>query len=71
MRWQAAPTLAQRVDLRHAARKRAADADSSGFTPPATQFMPPSFTVVDLAVGWRPRRNVAVNAGVFNLTDRK
>jgi hemoglobin/transferrin/lactoferrin receptor protein len=71
MRWQAEPTLALRLDLRHAARKRASDADSSSFAPPATQFLPPSFTVVDLAVAWRPRRNVAVNAGVFNLTDRK
>ncbi len=70
MRWRAAPTLALRLDLRHAARKRASDADSSSFTPPATQFLSPSFTAIDLTLAWRPRRKVAVNAGVFNLTDR-
>lgn len=69
--WNPRRALRATLDVRHAARKRTGDVDSSGFTAPATQFIPPSWTVVDLALGWRPREWLAVNAGVFNVTGRK
>lgn len=69
--WRAREDVRLRLDVRHAARKRADDVDHSGFTAPATQFIPPAWTVVDLALNWRPRHWLSVNAGVFNLTDRK
>jgi hemoglobin/transferrin/lactoferrin receptor protein len=69
--WRPLPALRARLDVRHAARKRASEVDNSSFTAPAAQFIPPSWTVVDLALNWRARDWLTVNAGVFNLTDRK
>ncbi|MCS7101282.1 MAG: TonB-dependent hemoglobin/transferrin/lactoferrin family receptor [Burkholderiaceae bacterium] len=69
--WRALPSLRATLDVRHAARKRAGDVDNSSFTAPATQFIPPAWTVVDLALGWQPLAWLSVHAGVFNLTDRK
>ncbi len=71
VQWQILPALRTRIDVRYAAKKSASDVDSTGITPPATQFIPPASTVLDLTLAWRPRSNVAFNAGVFNLTDRK
>jgi hemoglobin/transferrin/lactoferrin receptor protein len=71
VQWQAQPALSTRLDVRHAAKKSAADIDQSAFAAPATQFAPPASTVFDLTAHWRIARRIALNAGVFNLTDRK
>lgn len=69
--WQLHDSARLRLDVRHAARKRAGEVDNSGFAAPATQFIPPAWTVMDVALAWRPLPWLAVNAAVFNLTDRK
>ncbi len=69
--WRARDELRLKLDVRHAARKRAGDVDNSSFTAPAAQFIPPSATVLDLALTWQPLAWLAINAGVFNVTDRK
>jgi hemoglobin/transferrin/lactoferrin receptor protein len=68
--WQATPSLRPRVDLRYAGQKPEGEVDSSGLGV-AQQFNPPAHWLLDLGLHWAAARNVAINVGVFNLTDRK
>lgn len=60
-----------RLDMTHYQRKKASDVDDSGFVAPVTQFRTPAATVFDLTGQWRIRRDLRLNAGVYNLGDRK
>lgn len=40
-------------------------------TPPATQFLTPSYTTLDLSGFYRINPHLGVTAGIFNLTDKK
>lgn len=61
-----------RVDVTHRAAKRASDIDNaSAITPPAVQFATPEATTLDLSGQWRIRKDLRLNLGLFNLTDRK
>lgn len=57
-----------RLDAAHRAAKNRSDVD---FTSTASQFATPSATTLDLSGQWRIRRDLRLNAGVYNLTDRK
>jgi len=60
------------LQARHHAAKRARDIDSaSAVKAPNTQFTIPSATVLDASVQWRVRKDVRLNLGLRNLTDRK
>ena len=57
-----------RLDMTHAAAKKARDVSvATG----STQFLTPSFTVLDLSGQWRIRKDLRLNAGIYNLTDKK
>lgn len=57
-----------RLDLAHAAAKKAEDVTlASG----STQYLTPSYTVLDLSGQWRIRKDLRLNAGIYNLTDKK
>ena len=57
-----------RLDMTHAAAKKASDVSvATG----STQFLTPSYTVLDLAAQWRIRKDLRLNAGIYNLTDKK
>lgn len=57
-----------RLDLTHAAAKKAEDVTlASG----STQYLTPSYTVLDLSGQWRIRKDLRLNAGIYNLTDKK
>lgn len=57
-----------RLDLTHAAAKKAEDVTlATG----STQFLTPSYTVLDLSGQWRIRKDLRLNAGIYNLTDKK
>ncbi len=55
-----------RLDVTHRAAKKAQDIDGA-----ATQFKTPQATTFDLSGQWRLSRTVRLNAGIYNLTDRK
>jgi len=57
-----------RLDMTHRAAKRAADVD--GVQLPQ-QFLPPAATTFDLSGQWRLRPDLRLNAGVYNLGNRK
>jgi hemoglobin/transferrin/lactoferrin receptor protein len=61
------------ADLRHHAAKKARDIDSEAIMAAraGTQFATPAATTLDVGVQWRPRKDVRLNVGVRNLTDRK
>ncbi|GAB2475526.1 TonB-dependent hemoglobin/transferrin/lactoferrin family receptor [Comamonas humi] len=67
LRADAAQWTAQ-LGLSHTAAKKAADT-----TNPSTgaQFLSPSATVVDLTAQWRIRKDLRLNVGLYNLTDKK
>ena len=61
-----------RLDVTHRAAKKSGDIDNaSAVTPPATQFATPAATTLDVSAQWRIRKDLRLNAGIFNLTDRK
>lgn len=61
-----------RLDVRHHAAKRAEDIDSAGLVkPPARQVALPAATTLDLRGQWRLRRDLRLNWGIGNLTNRK
>jgi hemoglobin/transferrin/lactoferrin receptor protein len=61
-----------RLDATHRAAKKSSDIDSAtAIAPPAVQFVTPAVTTVDLSGQWRIRKDLRLNVGVFNLTDRK
>lgn len=61
-----------RLDVIHRAAKKAGDADTAtGFTAPASQFLTPEATTLDLSGQWRIRKDLRLNAGIYNLTDKK
>lgn len=57
-----------RFDVTHYEKKKA---DDVTVVAPATQFLTPAATVFDLTGQWRIRRDLRLNAGVYNLTDKK
>ncbi len=61
------------MDVRHHAAKKASDIDSEAIMAAraGTQFATPAATTLDVGVQWRPAKNVRVNVGVRNLTNRK
>lgn len=67
LRYETSAWLA-RLDLRHSAAKRAKDVSA---TPGGTQFLPPAYTVLDLTGQWRIRKDLRLNAGIYNLGDKK
>lgn len=61
-----------RLDLRHHAAKVAEDIDSlASVKLPNTQITTPSATTADLHLQWRLRKDLRVNAGITNLSNRK
>lgn len=57
-----------RLDMTHAAAKKAEDVTlATG----STQYLTPSYTVLDLSGQWRIRKDLRLNAGIYNLTDKK
>ncbi len=61
-----------RMDVTHRAAKKASDIDNaSAITPPATQFTTPAATTLDVSAQWRIRPDLRLNAGIYNLTDKK
>ena len=52
-----------------AAKKREEVADT--LTAPATQFLPPAATLLDLNVYWRINKHLSLSAGISNLTNKK
>lgn len=61
------------ADVRHHRSKKAKDIDSEAIMNARTgiQFAPPAATTLDVGMQWRPRKDVRVNLGVRNLTNRK
>ncbi|MFN7154949.1 MAG: TonB-dependent hemoglobin/transferrin/lactoferrin family receptor [Acidovorax sp.] len=57
-----------RLDATHSAAKKASDVYVAAN---GTQYLTPSFTVLDLAGQWRIRKDLRLNAGIYNLTDKK
>lgn len=61
-----------RLDATHRAAKKPADIDNaSAITPPAVQFATPAATTLDLSGQWRIHKDLRLNVGIFNLTDKK
>ncbi|KRD27507.1 TonB-dependent receptor [Acidovorax sp. Root267] len=57
-----------RLDATHAAAKKPSDvALATG----STQYLTPSYTVLDLSGQWRIRKDLRLNLGIYNLTDKK
>nr|WP_279343665.1 TonB-dependent hemoglobin/transferrin/lactoferrin family receptor [Variovorax terrae] len=68
----ATPAWDLRLDAIHRSAKSASDIDSASLvTPPATQFTVPAATTLDLSGQWRIRRDLRLNAGIRNLTNKK
>ena len=66
------PRWSARLDLTHYAAKKTGDIDGASLvTPPAAQFTTPSATTLDLSGQWRIRKDLRLNAGIYNLTDKK
>lgn len=61
------------ADARHHRAKKASDIDSASImnARDGIQFAPPSATTLDVGLQWRPRKDVRLNLGVRNLTNRK
>ncbi|MDP3226606.1 MAG: TonB-dependent hemoglobin/transferrin/lactoferrin family receptor [Acidovorax sp.] len=57
-----------RLDATHSAAKKASDVYVAAN---GTQYLTPSYTVLDLAGQWRIRKDLRLNAGIYNLTDKK
>lgn len=57
-----------RLDATHSAAKKASDVYVAAG---GTQYLTPSYTVLDLAGQWRIRKDLRLNAGIYNLTDKK
>lgn len=57
-----------RMDVTQYAAKDAADIDASNVV---VQFPTPAATVLDVSGQWRIRKNLRLNAGIYNLTDEK
>jgi len=57
-----------RMDVTHHAAKKAEDVDATTAT---AQFVTPSATTLDLSGQWRIRKDLRLNAGIYNLTDKK
>lgn len=57
-----------RLDATHSAAKKASDVYVAAG---GSQYLTPSFTVLDLAGQWRIRKDLRLNAGIYNLTDKK
>jgi hemoglobin/transferrin/lactoferrin receptor protein len=67
-----AATWTARLDATHRGAKKASDIDNaSAITPPAVQFATPAVTTLDVSAQWRIRRDLRLNVGIFNLTDKK
>ena len=56
------------MDVTHHAAKKAEDVDATTAT---AQFVTPSATTLDLSGQWRLRKDLRLNAGIYNLTDKK
>jgi hemoglobin/transferrin/lactoferrin receptor protein len=60
------------LDLRHHAAKKAEDIDSLSLVKaPNTQITVPAATTLDLHGQWRIRKDLRLNVGIVNLTNRK
>ncbi|MBX3587005.1 MAG: TonB-dependent hemoglobin/transferrin/lactoferrin family receptor [Ramlibacter sp.] len=67
-----AAAFSVRMDLTHRAAKKGGDIDqASAVAPPATQFATPAAITLDLSGQWRIRKDLRLNLGLFNLTDKK
>ena len=55
-----------RANLQHSQGK-----DSSRISTGATQFAPPSYTVLDMGVYWKPARNLTLHANLNNVLNSK
>ena len=65
-------TWSTRLVVRHHAAKRAQDIDSSETVKaPKVQITVPAATTLDWFAQWRLRKNVRLNVGIVNLTNRK
>ena len=63
-----------RFDVTHVAAKKPADiynAPATPPSPPSIQFATPSYTTLDLSGQWRIRKDLRLNVGLYNLTDKK
>lgn len=67
------PPWTVRLDLQHRAAKTADEIDpTAGVRVGSTQFSDlPAVTTFDLSGQWRIRKDLRLNAGLYNLTDRK
>lgn len=52
-------------------KAKQADPDDVSATQSTSYFAVPSYTVLDLATYWNVTKNVTINAGIFNLTNKK
>ncbi|HMN20442.1 MAG TPA: TonB-dependent hemoglobin/transferrin/lactoferrin family receptor [Ottowia sp.] len=61
------------ADVRHHRAKKPGDIDSTAImnARDGIQFAPPSATTLDVGLQWRPRKDLRLNLGVRNLTNRK
>jgi hemoglobin/transferrin/lactoferrin receptor protein len=67
-----AANFSARVDITHRAAKKNDDIDhASAIAPPATQFATAAATTLDLSGQWRIRKDLRLNVGLFNLTNKK
>lgn len=57
-----------RLDVTHHAAKKASDVDAATAT---AQFVTPSATTLDLSGQWRIRKDLRLNAGIYNLGNKK
>ena len=65
LRANAAQWTAQ-LGLNYTQRKKAQDVAAG-----STQFLTPSATLVDLTAQWRIRKDLRLNVGLYNITDKK
>lgn len=61
------------ADLRHHRAKKPRDIDTAAImnARDGIQFAPPAATTLDVGLQWRPRKDLRLNLGVRNLTNRK
>lgn len=52
-------------------KAKQANTDDVSATQSTSYFAVPAYTVLDLATYWNVTKNVTINAGIFNLTDKK
>ena len=48
-----------------------ADSDANEGNPDGEQFATPGYGLVDLTAYYKPHKDVTINAGIFNITDKK